>query len=106
MMELEIKGQKLKLNEDGFLASPEVWDKEIAEELARMAEGIDQMKEEHWRIVNYIRDYYLQKGQAPMIRKMVNETGINLKQIYQLFPSGPAKGACKVAGLPKPDGCV
>jgi len=69
MAELEIKGKKLKLNEDGFLINPEVWDKEIAEELAKIAEGIQAMTEEHWRIVNYIRDYYLQKGQAPMVRK-------------------------------------
>lgn len=106
MPEIEIKGKKLKLNDDGFLENPQAWDMEIAEELARLAEGIQQMTEEHWRIINYIRGYYLQKGQAPMIRKMVNETGINLKHIYQLFPSGPANGACKVAGLPKPDGCV
>ncbi|MDI6845933.1 MAG: TusE/DsrC/DsvC family sulfur relay protein [Candidatus Saccharicenans sp.] len=106
MTEIEFKGTRLKLNEEGFLATPEIWDEEIACFLARQAEGIEQMTEEHWKIVNYIRNYYLQKGQAPMIRKMVAETGISLKRIYELFPSGPAKGACKVAGLPKPDGCV
>jgi tRNA 2-thiouridine synthesizing protein E len=106
MSELEFKGKKLELNEEGFLARSELWDQEIARFLARQAEGIEQLTEEHWKIINYIRNYYLQKGQAPVIRKMVNETGISLKHIYELFPSGPAKGACKVAGLPKPDGCV
>ncbi len=106
MAELEFKGKKLEFNEDGFLKTPEIWDKELAEFIARQAEGIEKMTEEHWKIVNYIRNYYLQKGLAPMIRKMVAETGISLKHIYELFPSGPAKGACKVAGLPKPDGCV
>jgi tRNA 2-thiouridine synthesizing protein E len=106
MADLEFKGTKLSTNDEGFLDKPELWSEEIAQFLAKQAEGIEQMNEEHWRIVKYIRDYYLQKGQAPMIRKMVAETGISLKHIYELFPSGPAKGACKVAGLPKPDGCV
>ena len=57
-------------------------------------------------IVNYLRDYYLEYNIAPMIRKLCKETGFKLKEIYDLFPSGPAKGACKVAGLPKPTGCV
>ncbi|HEK86683.1 MAG TPA: TusE/DsrC/DsvC family sulfur relay protein [Candidatus Aminicenantes bacterium] len=106
MPELEFKATKIKLNEDGFLMAPEIWNEEIARWLAQEAEGINQLTEEHWKIINYIRHYYLEKGQAPMIRKMVNETGISLKRIYELFPSGPAKGACKVAGLPKPDGCI
>lgn len=106
MAEFEFKGKKFEINEEGFLKHPENWDEELARFIAQQAEGIEQMTEEHWKIVNYIRNYYLQKGQAPMIRKMVAETGISLKRIYELFPSGPAKGACKVAGLPKPDGCV
>jgi sulfur relay protein, TusE/DsrC/DsvC family len=72
MAELEFKEIKIKLNEDGFLSTPEIWNEEIARFLARQAEGIEQMTEEHWKIVNYIRKYYLEKGQAPMIRKMVN----------------------------------
>jgi tRNA 2-thiouridine synthesizing protein E len=57
-------------------------------------------------VVNYLRDYYLEFNMAPMIRKLCKTTGFKLKEIYDLFPSGPAKGACKVAGLPKPTGCV
>ena len=53
-----------------------------------------------------LRGYYLEFGVAPMIRKVVKETGFQLKHIYELFPTGPAKGACKLAGLPKPTGCV
>ncbi len=106
MTDLEFNGLKLTINDEGFLERPELWSEEIAQFLAKQAEGIERMTEEHWKIVKYIRDYYVQKGQAPMIRKMVAETGISLKHIYELFPSGPAKGACKVAGLPKPDGCV
>jgi len=66
--------------------------------------AIEQL--EHWKVVNYLREYYLKFKIAPMIRKLCKETGFKLKEIYDLFPSGPAKGACKVAGLPKPTGCV
>ena len=69
-------------------------------------EGVDDMTEDHWKVVNYLREYYLQYNMAPMIRKLCKQTGFKLKEIYDLFPSGPAKGACKVAGLPKPTGCV
>ena len=76
----------------------------VAEVMAKEDE-LD-LTDEHWKVVNYLREYYLQFGVAPMIRKVTKETGFNLKKIYELFPSGPAKGACKVAGLPKPTGCV
>jgi len=69
-------------------------------------EDVEALTEDHWKVVNYLRDYYVQFGVAPMIRKLCKQTGFQLKEIYELFPSGPAKGACKVAGLPKPTGCV
>ncbi len=59
-----------------------------------------------WKVINYLRNYWKQFGIAPMIRKLCKETGFTLQEIYQMFPSGPAKGACKLAGLPKPTGCV
>ena len=65
-----------------------------------------ELTENHWKVINYLRNYYLQFGIAPMIRKVCKETGFKLNEIYQMFPSGPAKGACKLAGLPKPTGCV
>ncbi len=100
-----LAGKQIELDEDGFIQSPELWDEQVAIELARL-EGIEQMTEEHWKLVAYLRDYYQQFKIAPMIRKLCKETGVNLKHIYELYPSGPAKGACKVAGLPKPTGCV
>ena len=87
------------------MEQPELWTNDIALALAS-TEGLAELSEDHWKVVNYLRDYFKQYGIAPMIRKLCKETGFNLKQIYELFPSGPAKGACKVAGLPKPDGCV
>ena len=95
----------ISVDEDGFMQEPEKWDENIAKALAT-TEAVDEMTEEHWKVVNYLRNYYLQFGVAPMIRKLCKETGFDLKKIYALFPSGPAKGGCKVAGLPKPTGCV
>ena len=95
----------LQVDEDGFMQDPDVWNKEVAAALAT-TEGVDALGEDHWKVVEYLRNYYIQFGVAPMIRKLCKETGYDLKRIYALFPSGPAKGACKVAGLPKPTGCV
>lgn len=98
-------GKQIEIDEDGFIQDPSAWDEGVARDLAK-TEGVETMSEDHWKLVNYLRDYYLKFGIAPMIRKLCKETGFPLKQIYELFPSGPAKGACKVAGLPKPTGCV
>ncbi len=95
----------IEVDEDGFMQEPENWNEEVAAALGE-TEGVDSLTDDHWKVVNYLRDYYLQFGVAPMIRKLCKQTGFQLKEIYELFPSGPAKGACKVAGLPKPTGCV
>jgi tRNA 2-thiouridine synthesizing protein E len=95
----------LEVDEDGFIQEPEQWNEDVAKALAT-TEGVTEMTESHWKVVNYLRKYFLEFGVAPMIRKLCKETGFTLKEIYELFPSGPAKGACKVAGLPKPTGCV
>jgi tRNA 2-thiouridine synthesizing protein E len=103
---VDFNGRKLEVNEEGFLAHPEEWNEEIARFFALEEEGIENLTEDHWAVINYIREYYLEKNIAPMVRKVCKTTGLKLKQIYGLFPSGPAKGAAKIAGLPKPDGCV
>ena len=95
----------IEVDEDGFMQEPDKWNEEVAKALAT-TEGVSEMTEEHWKLVNYLRNYFLQFGVAPMIRKLCKETGYDLKKVYALFPSGPAKGACKVAGLAKPTGCV
>ncbi len=95
----------LEVDEDGFIQDPEQWNEEVAKALAT-TEGVSELTESHWKVVHYLRKYFLEFGVAPMIRKLCKETGFTLKEIYELFPSGPAKGACKVAGLPKPTGCV
>ncbi len=106
MPSILVDGQSLELNEEGFLADPARWDERAAIALARVEEGIETLSDKHWAVVRCIRTYYVEKGLAPMIRLLCQQTGLRLREIYELFPSGPAKGACKVAGLPKPDGCV
>lgn len=96
----------LELNEEGFLVHPECWTHDVALALARDQEGLDALDDKHWAVIDFIRAYYLEKGMAPMIRALCQHSGLRLREIYTLFPSGPAKGACKLAGLPKPDGCV
>lgn len=101
----ELGSVKIEVDEDGFLVNPEEWNEDVARAMAT-TEDVADITEEHWKVINYLRDYFKQYGIAPMIRKLCKETGFPLKKIYELFPSGPAKGACKVAGLAKPTGCV
>ena len=102
---IELEGKQYEIDEDGFLQELDKWNKVFAAAYAK-AEGIETITDEHWKVINYLRSYYLEFGIAPMIRKLCKETGFNLKKIYELFPTGPAKGACKLAGLAKPTGCV
>ena len=105
MPDFPVGDDMLSVDEDGFIQEPEKWNEDVAKALA-LTEGVDDMGDDHWKLVHYLRNYYLEYGSAPMIRKLCKETGFKLKKVYELFPSGPAKGACKVAGLPKPTGCV
>ncbi len=105
MAKATLGGQEIEIDEDGFIQEPEKWNKEVAEDLAKTEEAYP-LSEDAWKVVNYLRNYFLEYGIAPPIRKLTRETGFDLKKIYEMFPSGPAKGACKVAGLPKPTGCV
>ncbi len=102
---IQINGIEVAVDEDGFLEDPAAWSESLAKAIAD-SEDVPELTENHWKVINYLRDYYTQFGIAPMIRKLCKETGFPLKDIYEMFPSGPAKGACKIAGLPKPTGCV
>ncbi|MFM9412851.1 TusE/DsrC/DsvC family sulfur relay protein [Peptococcus simiae] len=105
MPEIDVNGQKIEVDEDGFLVNLDDWNEDVAKYLAEQ-EGISELNEDHWKLIEYLKNYFKEYGIAPMVRKMTKESGYSLKQIYDLFPSGPAKGACKIAGLPKPTGCV
>lgn len=105
MPTIEIDGKIFEVDGDGFLSNPELWNEETAKLFAKY-DGIAEMNEKHWAIVRFIRKNFEEKGNAPMVRSICQETNIKLREIYELFPLGPARGACRVAGLPKPDGCV
>jgi len=94
MATAEFGGSTFNVDEDGFI------------ELVKKDEGIDELTDEHWKVINVLQDYHQKNGIAPMVRILSKLTGFKLKHIYELFPSGPGKGACKRAGLPKPTGCV
>ncbi|MEA1959974.1 MAG: TusE/DsrC/DsvC family sulfur relay protein [Bacillota bacterium] len=104
MAEIKVGDRVLQLDEDGFLDDAAQWDEEVAAVLAVTEEV--ELTPEHWEIINYLRNYYAEFGVAPMVRKMLKDTKKKQAEIYTLFPSGPGKGACKIAGLPKPTGCV
>jgi tRNA 2-thiouridine synthesizing protein E len=103
---IEYNGTQIEVDEEGFITDPSIWDEDLARFLAAEAEGITDLNDDHWIIIHYLHEYYQENHAAPLVRKLCNETNIGLKDIYKLFPSGPAKGACKVAGLPKAQGCV
>ncbi|HLO67373.1 MAG TPA: TusE/DsrC/DsvC family sulfur relay protein [Holophaga sp.] len=106
MPTVNCQGTAIELNEEGFLVDPTVWNDDLALALAAQEEGLSELGDQHWAVIRFIRGHFLENGSAPMVRLVCKGSGVPLKQIYELFPSGPARGACKLAGLPKPDGCV
>ena len=105
MAQLELAGNMYDVDENGFMQEPEKWNEDIAKAYAAL-EGVTELTEDHWKAINYLRNYYVEFDICPMIRKLTKETGFNLKRLYDLFPNGPAHSACKWAGVPKPTGCV
>ena len=105
LTKLEIEGREFDVDGDGFLKQPELWNEEIAALFAKN-DGTGALTENHWAVINFIRKHWEKNDMAPMVRKICKHTGLPLRKIYDLFPMGPARGACKIAGLPKPDGCA
>jgi tRNA 2-thiouridine synthesizing protein E len=111
MATLTLTEKTYEVDENGYLADIDEWNLDVANYFA-VIEGIE-MTEQHWEIVNYLREYYKQYQIAPMIKTLLKEIGNkfgpqkgNTRYLYELFPEGPAKQACKIAGLPRPTGCV
>ena len=110
-MAYDVNGTSVEHDEEGYITNLSDWTKELADVIAGVEE-ID-MGEEHWAVVNFLREYYDEYQIAPAVRVLIKaikksmgpEVGNN-KYMYELFPYGPAKQACKIAGLPKPTGCV
>ncbi len=90
---------------EGFLNDPEQWSDQIAEAIAS-ENGIPELSDRHWLVVRFMRERYLATGTAPSIRSLGKESGVPVKELYQLFPKGPAKLAAKIGGIPKPKGCI
>jgi tRNA 2-thiouridine synthesizing protein E len=98
-------GASVETDAEGFFADPAQWSEEMAPELAA-ANGIAELTERHWQVVKFMRATYLATGSAPSIRTLGKASGVPIKELYQLFPKGPAKLAAKIGGIPKPRGCI
>ena len=97
--------ETVPVDAEGFLLDPAQWDRGLAERIAREA-GIPELTDRHWLVIDFMRDRFLTSGSAPSIRSLGKESGVPIKELYELFPKGPAKLAAKIGGIPKPRGCI
>jgi dissimilatory sulfite reductase related protein len=95
----------VKLDAEGFMVDPNAWNKEIAQVLAK-EEGIDPLTDRHWAVIHFVRDEFQKSGQSPTLRTITKKSGVETKELYDLFPKGPAKKVARIAGLGKPKGCI
>jgi tRNA 2-thiouridine synthesizing protein E len=105
MSTITIANTPLEIDAEGFLKDHTQWNKDIALELAAQEE-IHELTDRHWTVIEFMRKEYEEKGDGPSIRKLTKESGVPTKELYQLFPKGPAKKAAKISGIPKPTGCI
>ncbi len=105
MADLTLAGKTVEVTDEGFLVNPDDWSEDMAPALAE-SEGIYELTDQHWKVINFMRNDFKENGQIPTIRRMKNAGGIPTKELYELFPKGPAKKAAKTAGLGKPQGCI
>ena len=110
-MGIEVNGKTYETDEEGYLVNLADWDEAVADVIAK-SENVE-MTQNHWEVVNFLREYYNEYQIAPAVRVLTKAIGKRLgpekgsnQYLYDLFPYGPAKQACKIAGLPKPTGCV
>jgi dissimilatory sulfite reductase related protein len=100
-----IAGKTVQVNDEGFLTNPAEWTKEIAVEIAK-DEGIDPLTEAHWKVIDFSRQSAASSGASPTLRTITTGSGVSTKELFTLFPKGPAKKVARIAGLGKPEGCV
>jgi len=100
-----IAGVAVEVNEEGFLEQPDQWTRDVGAAIAA-ENGIAEMTDRHWQVVDFMRTKYLEEGSAPSIRTLGKASGVPIKELYQLFPKAPAKIAAKIGGIPKPRGCI
>ncbi len=102
---MSIAYHDVAVDAEGFLQDPSQWTEELAEEIAH-DNGVPELTDRHWQVVRFMRGRYLATGSAPSIRALGKESGVPVKELYELFPKGPAKLAAKIGGIPKPRGCI
>jgi len=100
-----IAGIEVQVNDEGFLTDLGEWSKDIAMELAK-EEGIEALTENHWKVIDFCRQSATESGSAPTLRQITTGTGISTKELFSLYPKGPAKKVARISGLGKPEGCV
>ena len=100
-----IGGQAVEVDDEGFLQDPQQWTREIGTAIAA-ENGIPELTDRHWQVVEFMRTTFLEEGSAPSIRTLGKASGVPIKELYQLFPKAPAKIAAKIGGIPKPRGCI
>lgn len=98
-------GTPVLVNDEGFFTDPDQWTELMAPDIARQA-GIEMLTEQHWQVIKHVRHEYAEKGSGPTVRALGKTSGVGVKELYELFPKGPAKLAAKIAGIPKPRGCI
>jgi tRNA 2-thiouridine synthesizing protein E len=96
--------EAVEFDQDGFMVDPNAWTPEIAQAIAKNINI--ELTDRHWIVINFAREEFEEKGEAPTLRRITKTTPVNTKELYQLFPGGPAKNAAKVSGLGKPTGCI
>jgi dissimilatory sulfite reductase related protein len=105
MTAIEIPSEPPETDGEGFLLDPAGWSEQLAAEIAA-ANRVEELTARHWLVVRFMRETYLRTGTAPSIRSLGKESGVPVKELYELFPKGPAKLAAKIGGIPKPRGCI
>jgi TusE/DsrC/DsvC family sulfur relay protein len=105
MTTLVYEGHKVDVNPEGFLLDSAQWSPAVAEAIAEEV-GIAPLTERHWKVITFCREDAAREGQSPGLRRIAKLSGVDMKELYQLFPKGPGKLAARIAGLPKPTSCV
>ena len=100
-----IAGKAVQINDEGFMTDPSEWTREIGAELAK-EEGIAELSSTHWKVIDFCRQDAGASGKAPTLRRITTVAGVSTKDMFALFPKGPAKKVARVSGLGKPEGCV
>lgn len=100
-----VNGKSIEFDAEGFMVDPSDWDESVAVVLAEEI-GVTPLTEKHWKIIEFCRSDYQSTGDVPTLRRITQEAGVPTKELYQLFPKGPAKKVAYVAGLKKPTGCI